>query len=132
MKICRLCVTRFIYGASVEPSPLLLQKFIGLFYQPWMVDDDCGGISEANEWQMKRKYWDNIYPSPLCPPQIPHDFTRARTQATAVGRRRLTPEVRHVLYVTLVTNQVSCIRKRNSWYMVCIPISITFWKVHRV
>jgi hypothetical protein len=29
-------------------------------------------------------------PGPLCPPQIPHHLTRARTRAAAVGSRRLT------------------------------------------
>jgi hypothetical protein len=29
-------------------------------------------------------------PAPLCPPQIPHDQTRARTRAAAVGNQRLT------------------------------------------
>jgi hypothetical protein len=29
-------------------------------------------------------------PVPLCPPQIPHDLTWARSPAKAVGRRRLT------------------------------------------
>jgi hypothetical protein len=29
-------------------------------------------------------------PGPLCPPQIPHDETRARTRAAAVGSQRLT------------------------------------------
>jgi hypothetical protein len=29
-------------------------------------------------------------PVPLCPPQIPHDLTWARTRAAAVGSRRLT------------------------------------------
>jgi hypothetical protein len=29
-------------------------------------------------------------PVPLCPPQIPHDLTQARTRAAAVGSRRLT------------------------------------------
>jgi hypothetical protein len=29
-------------------------------------------------------------PVPLRPPQIPHDMTRARTRAAAVGIRRLT------------------------------------------
>jgi hypothetical protein len=29
-------------------------------------------------------------PVPLCPPQIPHGLTRARTQASAVRGRRLT------------------------------------------
>jgi hypothetical protein len=29
----------------------------------------------------------NLLPVPLCPPQIPHDHTWARTRATAVGSR---------------------------------------------
>jgi hypothetical protein len=29
-------------------------------------------------------------PVPLCPPQIPHALTWARTRATAVGSQRLT------------------------------------------
>jgi hypothetical protein len=32
----------------------------------------------------------NLAPAPLCPPQIPHDTTRARTWASAVGNQRLT------------------------------------------
>jgi hypothetical protein len=33
----------FIYGAGMEPSPLLMRSFIGLFCQSWMIDgDDCG------------------------------------------------------------------------------------------
>jgi hypothetical protein len=40
-----------IYGAGVEPSPLLLRPFIGPLYQPWMTDgDDCGAIGEINEY----------------------------------------------------------------------------------
>jgi hypothetical protein len=36
----------FIYGAGVEPSPLLLQPVIDLFHQPWMMDvNDFGAIS---------------------------------------------------------------------------------------
>jgi hypothetical protein len=33
---------------------------------------------------------DKPAPVPLCPPQIPHDLTRARTRAAEVGSRRLT------------------------------------------
>jgi hypothetical protein len=33
---------------------------------------------------------ENLPPVPLRPPQIPHDLTRARTRAAAVGSRRLT------------------------------------------
>jgi hypothetical protein len=44
----------FIYGAGVEPSPLLLGTSVGLVYQPWTIDgDDCGAISGMNEWQGK-------------------------------------------------------------------------------
>jgi hypothetical protein len=32
----------------------------------------------------------NFAPLPLCPPQIPHDLTRVRTRAVAVGSQRLT------------------------------------------
>jgi hypothetical protein len=36
----------------VEPSPLLLWRFIGLLYQSWMiVDVDCRAISGMNDWQ---------------------------------------------------------------------------------
>jgi hypothetical protein len=48
----------FIYGAAVEPSPLLLWPFTGLLYQPWMTngDDDWGTINAINGWQGKQKY----------------------------------------------------------------------------
>jgi hypothetical protein len=53
-----------MYGAGVEPSPLLLRPFIGLLYQPWMVDgDDCGAVSGMNEWQGKQMYWEETCPS---------------------------------------------------------------------
>jgi hypothetical protein len=32
----------------------------------------------------------NLAPVPLCPPQIPYDFTWDRTRAAALGNRRLT------------------------------------------
>jgi hypothetical protein len=40
----------YICGAGVEPSPLLLRPFVGLFYQTWAIDgDDCGAIGGMNE-----------------------------------------------------------------------------------
>jgi hypothetical protein len=50
----------FIYRVGTEPNPLLQQPFIGLLYQPWIVDDDddddCGAIIGMNKWQRKPKY----------------------------------------------------------------------------
>jgi hypothetical protein len=41
----------------MEPGPLILQQFIGLSYQPWMIDgNDCGSVSGMNELQRKPKY----------------------------------------------------------------------------
>jgi hypothetical protein len=67
----------FFNGPGLLPSPLLLASFIGLLYQPWMIDaDDCGAISGVSEWQRKPKYSEKkTCPVPLCPPQIPHDLT---------------------------------------------------------
>jgi hypothetical protein len=39
----------FVYRVVVEPIPRLLRPFIGLLYQPWMMDgDDCETISGMN------------------------------------------------------------------------------------
>jgi hypothetical protein len=47
----------------VEPSPLIPRPFIGLLYQPWMIDgDNCGAIGGMNEKQGKPKY-----PGKTCP-----------------------------------------------------------------
>jgi hypothetical protein len=37
-----------------------------------------------------RSTWRKPAPVPLCPPQIPHHLTRARTRAAVEGSRRLT------------------------------------------
>jgi hypothetical protein len=51
-------------GAGVEPSPLLLQSFIGLLHQPRDIDgDDSGIVTGMNEWQGKPKYLGKTWPS---------------------------------------------------------------------
>jgi hypothetical protein len=82
-----------VYGAGVEPSPLLLWSFIGLLYQPLMIDgDDFGVNSGKNECQGNPKCSEKTVPvPPLCPPQIPHDLIRDRTWAAAEESRRLSP-----------------------------------------
>jgi hypothetical protein len=72
-------------------SPLGTAATPGLLYQPQMIDDgDCGAIGEIKIGRGNRSTQRKPAPSPLCPPQIPHEQTRARTRAAAVGCQRLT------------------------------------------
>jgi hypothetical protein len=60
-------------------------------YQPQMIDDgDCGPIDAMNIGKGNRSTRRKPAPAPLCPPQIPHGLTRARTRAAAVGSQQLT------------------------------------------
>jgi hypothetical protein len=63
----------------------------GLLYKPQMInEDDCGAIGGMKIGRGNRSTRRKSAPAPLCPPQIPHDQTRARTWAAAVGSQRLT------------------------------------------
>jgi hypothetical protein len=68
-------------GETESSKPLF-----GLLYQPQMMDDDeCGavdGIICKGNGSTLRKPAAAV---PLCPPQIPHDLTWARTRAAAEG-----------------------------------------------
>jgi hypothetical protein len=60
-----------------------------LVFFPWMIHE-YGALMEWY-WQGKtEELGEKPVPVPLCPPQIPHGLTRLRTQASAVGGRRLT------------------------------------------
>jgi hypothetical protein len=64
----------------------VLRPLTGLLYQPRMIGDgDCGEIGGMKigrgNWSTRRK----PAPAPLCPPQIPHDYTRVWTRAPAMG-----------------------------------------------
>jgi hypothetical protein len=92
---------------------LARRPLTGLLYQPLMIDDDvcirvghkagpctatfndidddeCGAVGgmriDRGNGSTRRKPTTVT----LCPPQIPHDLTWARTRADAVGSRRLT------------------------------------------
>jgi hypothetical protein len=53
----------------------------GLLYQPQTIDDgDCGAIGGMKIGRGNRSTRIKPAPVPLCPSQIPHDLTRARTQ----------------------------------------------------
>jgi hypothetical protein len=85
--MCSTALFIIIILSGVRLSPLGTAATTGLLYQPQMIHD-CGGIGGMNlgrETSVLRK----PAPVPLCPPEIPHDQTRARTRAAAVGSQRL-------------------------------------------
>jgi hypothetical protein len=78
--------------SGVRLSPLGTAATTGLLYQPQVIDDgDCGAIGRIKFGKGNRSTGRKPAPVPICPPQIPHDQTRARTLAAAVGNQRLTP-----------------------------------------
>jgi hypothetical protein len=75
----------------VRQSPVGTAATTGLLYQPQMIDGgDCGEIGGIKIGRGNRSTRRKPAPATLCPPQIPHDQTRARTRAAAVGSQRLT------------------------------------------
>jgi hypothetical protein len=70
---------------------LVRRPLFNLLYQPQMIDDDeCGAVGGMIIGRGNRSTRRKPAPVPLCPPQIPHDLTWARTRAVAVGSQRLT------------------------------------------
>jgi hypothetical protein len=81
----------FIIVSGVRLSPLGSAATTGLLYQPQIIDDgNCGEIGGMKIGRGNRSTRRKPAPAPLCPPQIPHDETLARTRAAAVGSQRLT------------------------------------------
>jgi hypothetical protein len=67
----------------------------GLLYKPQMIDeDDCGAIGGMKIGRGNRSTQSKPAPVPLCPLQIPHDQTRARTP----GRRGGKPATNRLSY----------------------------------
>jgi hypothetical protein len=76
--------------SGVGSSPLGTAATSGLLHKPQMIDEgDYGAISGMKIGRGNRSTRRKPAPAPLCPPQIPHDQTRARTRAAAVGSQRL-------------------------------------------
>jgi hypothetical protein len=87
----RISFILFIILSGVRLSPLGAAATTGLLYQPQMIDGgDCEAVGGMKIGMGKRSTRRKHVPVPLCPPQIRHDLTRARTRAAAVGSRRLT------------------------------------------
>jgi hypothetical protein len=72
---------------GVGLSPLGTAATSGLLYKSQMIDEgDCGAVGGMKIGRGNRSTRRKIGPAPLCPPQIPHDQTRA----AAVESQRLT------------------------------------------
>jgi hypothetical protein len=81
----------FIIISLVGLSRLGTAAISDLLYKPQMIDEgDCGAIGGMKIGRGNRSTRRKPAPAPLCLPQIPHDQTRARTRAAAVGSQRLT------------------------------------------
>jgi hypothetical protein len=90
--------------SGVRLSPLGTAATTGLFYQPQMIHDgDCGAICGLKIDRGTRSTRRKPAPVPLCPPQIPHNLTQARTRAARMGTKLLTAWVivRPVLWLVL-------------------------------
>jgi hypothetical protein len=60
---------------------LVRRPLFDLLYQPRMIDDDeCGAAGRTRIGRGNRSTRIKSAPVPLCPPQIPHDLTLARTR----------------------------------------------------
>jgi hypothetical protein len=64
-------------------------------------DDDCGAIGAMRIG--KGSTLGKPAPVPICPPQIPHVLSRARTRAAALGSRRVTACIYSILYLGLLS-----------------------------
>jgi hypothetical protein len=79
------------FFSGVGLSPLDTAAISGQLYKSQMIDEgDCGAIGGMEIGRGNRSTRRKPAPAPLCPPQIPHDQTRARTRAAAVRSQRLT------------------------------------------
>jgi hypothetical protein len=93
----------FYILSGVRLSPLGTAATTGLLYQPQMIDDgDCGATGGMKIGRGNRSTRRKPVPVPPFPTQTPHDLTRARTRAAAVGSRWLNMALCYVL-VTIVS-----------------------------
>jgi hypothetical protein len=76
----------FFIRSGVRQSSLGTAATTGLLNQLQMIHGgDCGEIGGMKIGRGNRSTGRKPYPEPLCPPQVPHDQTQARTRAAAVG-----------------------------------------------
>jgi hypothetical protein len=98
-------------GVGWDWVHLVHQPLFGLLYLPRMIDDDCGAVGGMRIVRGNRNTGRKPASVSLCPSQIPHDLTYARTRSAAVGSWRLTAwAMVRPIWMKLVGNKA-----RNYW-----------------
>jgi hypothetical protein len=77
------CFFFLVSLGGVRLSPLGTWATTGLLCQPRMIDDECGAVGGMRIGRENRSTRRKPAPTPLWPPQIPHDLTWDRTRAAA-------------------------------------------------
>jgi hypothetical protein len=97
--------------SGVRLNPLGTAATTGPMYQPQMIDDgDCGAIGGMKIDRGNRSTRRKHAPAPLCPPQIPHDRTRAQTRGRRVGK----PAANRLSYGAALFQQNSSISSKQA------------------
>jgi hypothetical protein len=105
-------------GARLTWVHLVLRSLTGLLYQLRMVDDDeCGAVGGIWIGRGNRSTRIKPAPVPLCPPQIPHKLTWARTRVATIGSRRLTAwaMIRPYSSITSVSTKITSINTTRKY-----------------
>jgi hypothetical protein len=94
-KLCVFNEIFFFFIVIILSGMRQSTRYCGHFWPivPAPDDGDCGAIGGINIGRKNRSTWRKPAPVPLCPPQIQHELTRARTRAVAVGSQRLISRV---------------------------------------
>jgi hypothetical protein len=89
MYLCKISfLIRIVEGGVQTGSSRHIHNFWSIVYAPGECEPgEFGGTKTGRGNQTSRR---KLAPTPLCPPQIPLDLTRAGTRAAAVGSQRLT------------------------------------------
>jgi hypothetical protein len=88
-----------------------------------MIDDECWAVSGMRIGRGKRGTRRKPVPVSLCTPQIPHNLTRARTLAAAVGIQRLPSELWRGPYYNKLMNM----NLTSVYYMVAVQRSLLYF-----
>jgi hypothetical protein len=74
-------------GVGWDGVYLVCRSLTGLLHQPRMINDECGAVGGMRIGRRNRSTRRKPAPVSLCPPQIPHDLTRAAAVGNPATKR---------------------------------------------